>query len=417
MTWIRNRPLGLVYRDAEKSEGGYTLYCAVSSRHADLLDEAGRIVHQWHHPEGVVHLKLLPSGNLLCHTLPADDAEGSQQIGGSAGALVELDQDSNVVWEYRDAYMHHDYQRLPDGNTLVLRWAKMPFDVAAQVRGGLTAPKDPEWMWGDVVREIDPNGEIVREWRSWEHLNPAHHVKCPLESRKEWTHANSLELTPTGDWLLSFRLTDTIVRVDGKTGDVRWRWGADVLSHQHHAQWLDNDHVLVFDNGCHRKDHPAFSSIVEVDPAENKIVWNYRATPILAFYSFMVSGVQRLAGGNTVITEGATGRIFEITPEGETVWEFVSPWLLESPWGPSNAVFRSYRIPAGDPRLDGLRLSPRPFAETNKRIGANQPLGADDEPGAATTTTTATKKKAPTKKTPAKKTPAKKAAGKKTRGR
>jgi hypothetical protein len=75
---------------------------------------------------------------------------------------------------------------------------------------------------------------------SWEHLFTDHHVKCPLESRKEWTHLNSIEVVPGGDWLLSFRLTNTVARVDGANGDVRWRWGANVLSHQHHATWLDN---------------------------------------------------------------------------------------------------------------------------------------------------------------------------------
>ena len=125
------------------------------------------------------------------HTLPPEDAEGAEDIGGSRRRLLELDHDSNVVWEYRDLYMHHDFQRLPNGNTLVVRWDKLPSDMAAQVQGGHVAPSDPDWMWGDVVREIDPAGDVVREWRSWEHLSPDHHVKCPLESRKEWTHLNS----------------------------------------------------------------------------------------------------------------------------------------------------------------------------------------------------------------------------------
>ena len=44
MTWIRNRPLGLVYRDKAKSFGGYTLYSSTRGRHADLLgpDANGR---------------------------------------------------------------------------------------------------------------------------------------------------------------------------------------------------------------------------------------------------------------------------------------------------------------------------------------------------------------------------------------
>ena len=381
MTWIRNRPLGLVYRDKAKSFDGYTIYSPARGRHANLLDAEGRTVHQWHHPEGIQHLKWLPNGNLLVHGLPPESAEGLERIGGSAAFLAELDHDSNVVWEYRDAYMHHDYQRLPNGNTLVARWEKLPADVTARVQGGHAAADDPEWMWADTVREIDASGAIVREWRSWEHLSPEHHVKCPLESRKEWTHLNSIEMTPAGDWLLSFRLTSTVVRVDGKTGDVRWRWGAGVLSHQHHATWLDNGHILIFDNGCHRREMPSFSQVVELDPATKKIVWSYVSPVILGFYSFMVSGCERLSNGNTFITEGATGRLFEVTPDGETVWEYVSPWTLPSFFGPATVVFRAYRVAEDDPRLDGLALSPDPYRELDERIASYEVLGEDDEPG------------------------------------
>ena len=284
------------------------------------------------------------------------------------------------MWEHHDVYQHHDYQRLENGNTLYLRWEKLPTEVAARVQGGVVSPGDPDWMWGDVVREIDPSGAVVRDWRSWEHLSTDHHVKCPLESRKEWTHLNSLELTPSGDWLVSFRLTSTLAVVDATTGSLTLALGPGVLSHQHHATWLDNGHVLVFDNGCHRAEQPSFSQVLEVDPATKEIVWTYKAEPILAFYSFMVSGCERLPNGNTFITEGATGRQFEITPEGETVWEYVSPWLMPSPsFGPTTAVFRSYRIGADDPRLAGLPLSNEPYAALDARIAAGELLGADDE--------------------------------------
>ncbi len=380
MTWIRERRLGLVYQDKAQMAGGYTLFSPVRGHHADLLDADGRVVHQWHHPEGMQHLRWLPTGNLLVHTLPPEFAFGAQDIGGCAGALVEMDHASNVVWEYRDEYMHHDYQRLPNGNTLIVRWEKLPADVQARVQGGYLAKNDPEWMWGDVIREIDTSGDTVREWNSWEHISTDHHVKCPLESRKEWTHLNSLELTPDGHWLLSFRLSSRLVIVDAITGDVRWRWGEDVLSHQHHATMLDNGHILCFDNGCHRPDAPSFSQILEIDPATKKIEWTYKAQPILAFYSFMVSGAERLPNGNTLITEGATGRLFEVTLEGETVWEYVSPWILPSKFGPTSAVFRSHRIAENDPRLSRLDLSAAPYEALNERIARGEMLGADDEP-------------------------------------
>jgi hypothetical protein len=325
-------------------------------------------------------VKLLADGHLLVQTLPPESAEGAERIGGSAASLVELDAESRVVWEHHDRYQHHDYQRLPNGNTLYVRWEKLPTDVAARVQGGVVSPGDPDWMWGDVVREIDPSGAVVRDWRSWEHLSTDHHVKCPLESRKEWTHLNSLELTPSGDWLVSFRLTSTVAIVDAVSGALTWRWGAGVLSHQHHATCLDDGHVLVFDNGCHRTEQPSFSQVLEVDRDTKEIVWTYKAEPILAFFSFMVSGCERLPNGNTFITEGASGRQFEVTPEGETVWEYVSPWLLPSPsFGLSTAVFRSYRIAPDDARLAGLPLDPSPYGALDERIAKGELLGADDE--------------------------------------
>jgi hypothetical protein len=380
VTWIRNRPLGLVYRDKAKSFAGYTVYSPVRGHHADLLDTEGRVVHQWHHAEGIQHLKWLSNGRLLVQTLPPESSEGLENTGGLTGALLELDQDSNVVWEYRDLYMHHDYQRLDNGNTLVIRWAKLPADVSARVQGGHIADDDPDWMWGDEVREIDPAGEVVREWRSWDHLSTDHHIKCPLESRKEWTHLNSIELTPTGDWLLSFRLTSVVAIVDGSTGDVRWRWGPGILSHQHHATWLDNGHILLFDNGCHRLGGPTFSQVLEVDPTTKQVTWSYKAESTMGFYSFMVSGCQRLPNANTFITEGATGRLFEVTPDGETVWEYVSPWMMPSRFGATAAVFRAYRVAEDDPRLEGLALSPAPYDSLNERIAAYELLGVDDEP-------------------------------------
>jgi hypothetical protein len=379
MTWIRNRPLGLVYRDPAASLAGYTLFSSVRGHHATLLDHEGRIVHQWHHPEGIQHLELLGNGNLLIQTLPPEDAGGAEQIGGSAGVLAELDWESGVVWEYRDPLMHHDYVRLENGHHLVLAWDKLPEELNDRVQGGHLFEDDPKPMWADVVKEITPAGEIVREWRSWEHLSFEEDVICPLESHKEWTHANSIVLTPEGDWLISFRLTSTLAIIDGTSGTVKWRWGPGHLSHQHCASWLENGHMLVFDNGCHRPRAPSFSRVVELDPEKKEVVWSYFHPTVLAFYSFMVSGCERLANGNTFITEGATGRLFEVTSEGETVWEYVSPWVLPSNFGPTPAVFRAFRIPGNDPRLAGRELSPRPYEALTRRIEANEVLGESEQ--------------------------------------
>jgi hypothetical protein len=372
MPWIRNRPFGLVHFDEKQSFPGYTLFCSVLGEHATLLDWRGRVVHRWRYRHGIQHARLIDNGNLLIQTRPPKDALGAQHIGGSAAALIELNWDSTVAWEYHDAFMHHDYYRLASGNHLLLKWHPMPAAVGEQVRGGHNHESDPERMWGDLVQEIDPAGEKVREWLSWEHLSFEDDVICPLESRKEWTHANGLDVLPDGRWLMSFRLTSTVGIVDPETGDFTWKWGPEELSHQHAATWLENGHVLIFDNGCHRKRNPSYSRVLEVDPATNEIVWSYQGETILGFYSFMVSGANRLPNGNTFITEGATGRLFEVTPGGETVWEYVSPFVVKSKFGPTPAVFRAHRYGHDDPRIAGRKFDPEPYAELTQRIAGRE---------------------------------------------
>ncbi len=44
-----------------------------------------------------------------------------------------------------------------------------------------------------------------------------------------------------------------------------------------------------------------------------------------------MGSAQRLANGNTFICESAFGRLFEVTPEGETVWEYIIPFFNEYP--------------------------------------------------------------------------------------
>ena len=87
-----------------------------------------------------------------------------------AGAVLELDWDSNIVWEYRYPLLHHDFERLPNGNTLVLTWELIPEDMVQQVKGGHDSGHGQQGMLGDTVREITPSGEVVYEWNSWEFL-------------------------------------------------------------------------------------------------------------------------------------------------------------------------------------------------------------------------------------------------------
>jgi hypothetical protein len=105
-----------------------------------------------------------------------------------------------------------------------------------------------------------------------------------------------------------------------------------------------------------------FSRVLEVNPKNNKIVWEFRDESPLHFYASYISGCQRLPNGNTLICEGTTGRFFEVTPDKELVWEYVSPLYFEtkapSVLGWNNTVFRAYRYAPDYPGLKGKPLNP-----------------------------------------------------------
>ena len=83
-------------------------------------------------------------------------------------------------------------------------------------------------------------------------------------------------------------------------------------------------HILIFDNGASPwKDlgHAGMSYVLEVNPMTKDLVWVYNDG--LRFHSTYTSSAQRLPNGNTLICESAARRVFEVTPECETVWEYV----------------------------------------------------------------------------------------------
>jgi len=98
-------------------------------------------------------------------------------------------------------------------------------------------------------------------------------------------------------------------------------------------------------------------------------VWNYRADDLTSFFSYFISGAERLPSGNTMICSGQTGRLFEVNYEGDIVWEYVSPAAQSSILGsfdpvpitpggfPENVVFRAEKYPTDHPAFAGHDLS------------------------------------------------------------
>jgi hypothetical protein len=125
------------------------------------------------------HAELLPNGHLLF----LGNLGESEDM-----TLMEFSWDGEIVWEYQKLTLHHDFARLPNGNTLVLGLEVVPPEISAKVIGGIPGTERDGNMWSDIFAEITMEGDLVWEWRLFEHLNPEEDVICPLCSRSEWTH-------------------------------------------------------------------------------------------------------------------------------------------------------------------------------------------------------------------------------------
>ncbi len=291
---------------------------------------------------------------------------------------------------------HHDWQRedLPAGyyspeanpslqgaDTLVLthRTHRVP---------AVTETKDLE---DDRIIEVDWDGEIVWEWTAGEHIDELGFSEAAREAiaaapgfgnRFDWIHINSAtwlgpnrrydegdERFAPDNVIFSSRNSSLVAIVD-RDGSVVWRLGPDVSAEpeqrqirqiigQHHAHMIPKGlpgagNILIFDNGgssgygrpsaiapngtgVHAR---AGSRIIEIDPVSYELVWSYNGP---SFFSTNISSAQRLPNGNTLITEGAGGRLFEVTEDGDIVWEYMHP-VFSGARG-SNGVYRAYRVP------------------------------------------------------------------------
>jgi hypothetical protein len=359
VTLRRTRKLGLTAHEPSKAYRGYTLYTPMfGDGRVYLLDMEGNEAHTWRTPlPPGLYAYLLPNGNLFYGGKTADSPPGMFPTWPifKGGAMLELDWDGNVVWEHRDPAHHHDGRRTEAGGAVYLTLEELGKDVASQVRGGISGTEHDGRMWGDRIVEVDAQGKTVWEWRAHEHLDFETDVITETDLRHEWSHGNTVVPLPGGDVIASFRNISTVARIDRATGGFVWKLGHDLLAQQHDPSLLENGNVLVFNNGARRVRNPlVFSTVDEIEPAGGKVVWQYRdASAQLSFFSSYISGAQRLPNGNTLVTEGLTGRLFEVTAAGEIVWEYINPHFDEGPvFGTTNMVFRARRYgPESFPRL------------------------------------------------------------------
>ena len=256
----------------------------------------------------------------------------------------------------------------------------------------------------DTIIEVTWEGKIIWEWICSDHFDEmgfSEEAKNTLARNPsvmgnrgagDWMHMNSVSTLGPNKWFESGderfhpdnliwdgRQTNIMAITDKKTGKIVWQIGPDYTSTeslrklgqvigQHHVHMIPRGlpgegNILAFDNGGqagygipnpgaptgNNNAIRGYSRVLEFDPITLEIVWQYTAREagfqmdMYRFYSHYISAAQRLSNGNTLITEGAGGRLFEVTSNHEIAWEYISPYFGKKK--NRNMVYRAYRLP------------------------------------------------------------------------
>lgn len=258
--------------------------------------------------------------------------------------IFRIDWDSNVKAQITGPY-HHDIAVDDDGGFYALMHAKMDIPEFSA-----TEPILNEWLV-HITKDgvVDKKISFVKMFSENQQLfayakipnqNPDMKMRIEDFCPDAWDvfHTNTIEIIDRdifssgrklfgkGDILFCNRNQNLIGAIDVLAEKIIWYWGINHLDFPHTPSLLENGNILVFDNGYHRK----YSRIIEFNPASGETEWEYKDVPPTSFLSAEMGSVQRLDNGNTLITESEHGRVFEITRDGDVVWEFYNPQIKKT---------------------------------------------------------------------------------------
>ncbi len=384
MGWSAFRKTGLRFHNPNLSVKGYTLFTPMMGDSVYLIDMAGLVVKQWRFDDFIPdHAKLLASGNLLVSGKTKADAQRQVELkeedyphnldlhffrlGGGYSELREYSPKGELTWSFREIGIHHDFIIKDNGNLLIPQWVILPADIARKVKGGIKEKQAMPMLADDII-EINRQGEILERFSTWQYLDPVKDPIQPLETRWEWTHLNSVDVQ--GDALLvSCRDNSRVFAFDTKTSELLFKVTEPMVSMQHHATFLGNGNIQIFDNGMNKPLSIPFSRIIEFDPVKNDLVWEYKGEPSEQFFSGHISGAQRLAMANVLICEGSSGRLFEVTRNKTIVWEYINPFVGANADGRIYSwVYRAYRYEQSFAGLGYFDLNAGQYKALNSNV-------------------------------------------------
>lgn len=338
---------GVVKWERDRTQPGYAMFASRGALRAQLLDNAGRVLHEWGGDEDESDgfwgdVELLDDGSLL--VIGASSNIPARQP--TDRYLRKLAWDGSLVWQ--SAFpAHHDVEALPDGRILTL---------TSQDRSIAEFPHDAKLI-DDRVVICSPSGEIEETYSLYDLFSASEDIwkqrfshPSILRDRfkamdayhlnsADWIDVGDLAAThpmyKTGNILVSVRNQNFVGIFDRDARRFVWGWGAGALDNQHSVRMLPNGNVSIFDNGLGRK----HTRVLEVDPRTNEIVWIYETNPPADFYVWHGGSAQWLPNDHYFVSDSKHGRLFETTRDREIVWEYLNP--IDDPNKPRRATIQS----------------------------------------------------------------------------
>jgi hypothetical protein len=340
---------GVVYHDRERAWQGYNLYCSRSSPEAFLIDMDGEVVHKWTYTE-------VRTG-LWDYTVMLD--RGELLIANTSKLLIKLGRYSNLLWARGGMSVHHDIAIDDDGTLFVIgkevhehRGLNVIFSKFYHLtsEGKILDSFSTHEQLDKIKQAFDPKSFLDRKLDEAGHGSILRKLSNKLQSLGgkdkneqedkdvyEYFHANTITLLQDtelgrrdprfkkGNLLICLRNINQIAVLEKDSWDILWVWGEDILEEPHHPTLTEDGTILIFDNGVFRQ----YSKVIEIDPITLDTVWEYVADPPEDFFSPTKGSAQRLPNGNTLVCDADNGRTFEVTREGEIVWEWFNPKFEE----------------------------------------------------------------------------------------
>jgi hypothetical protein len=187
---------------------------------------------------------------------------------------------------------------------------------------------------GHYLLRLDPAGAVRFFWSGWDNISLADWIEpTGVSADTDFDHPNAVDIDGDGGYVVSFRATGEVMKVDAATGAYRWRFGGahsqftiigdplGLFSGQHSVRMTGPNRLLMFDNGLRHVPSQSRAVEYQLDTLTHSatMLWEYRHTP--ALFSPTRGSAVRLANGHTVIGFGVNAVTTDVDGAGTVTWE------------------------------------------------------------------------------------------------